>query len=339
MQDAILSGVRGLLSSAALLCRGAASSGADLPAGLLAAAGGLYTYALEEYGKLLLLDSLTEKGGIVSVPLQEMFRRHGKKFKAALDSLPKECRLLGGGPHGPRLPCAEPLEATFPGRTSMLYTDIGRNGAGSCEMFWRRGGRAAEQDARVWLLGNAHPRADRSIDWDDDPLSNPSNPDALVVDFSALTTPVLGKIGRAKLDRAREIVRDKIRNCGTVIVMAQPFFWANPHHAPDKNLSPSPDLPMGDPLACSYYQIFPTWLATTHVQRGKKIVVGAEHDFGEHMDPDCPEFLRSGHSTVNFTKADDPRCREPARLARPCLDIWARRGPKPRCLQPAAEGA
>ena len=128
MQYAILSGVRGLLSSAALLCRGAASSGADLSAGLLAAAGGLYTYALEEYGKLLLLDSLPEKGGIVSVPLLEMFRRHGKKFGAALDSLPEECRLLGGGPTGPRLPCAEPLEATFPGRTSMLYTDIGRNG-------------------------------------------------------------------------------------------------------------------------------------------------------------------------------------------------------------------
>lgn len=131
MQRAILSGIRGLLSSVAVLFREATSSGAAFPARLLAAAGGLYTYALEEYDKLLLFDSLPEKGGVVSVPLPEMFRKHGKKFRAALEALPEECGLLEGDPSVSHFPCTKSLGATFSARTSLLYTDIGRNGGPS----------------------------------------------------------------------------------------------------------------------------------------------------------------------------------------------------------------
>lgn len=133
MQDAVLAGIGRLLASAEALRREAASAGASEPGGLLAVAGGLYTYAVEEYGKLLLLEGLPEKGGIVSVPHAEIFRRHGKKFKAAHEALPQECRWLGRGLFDPaifdpRIFDTEAAEATFSGRTSLLYTDIGRTG-------------------------------------------------------------------------------------------------------------------------------------------------------------------------------------------------------------------
>lgn len=134
LQDAVLAGIGRLLASAEALRREADSAGAPEPGGLLAVAGGLYTYAVEEYGKLLLLEGLPEKGGCASVPYAEIFRRHGKKFKAAHGALPQECRRLGRGLFdpaifGPRIFDTEAAEATFSGRTSMLYTDIGLSGS------------------------------------------------------------------------------------------------------------------------------------------------------------------------------------------------------------------
>jgi len=56
---------------------------------------GLYTFALEEYGKLLWLKSLKVKGGMVTVP-KAIFSNHDKKFEFALNSpdLPKACKQV-----------------------------------------------------------------------------------------------------------------------------------------------------------------------------------------------------------------------------------------------------
>ena len=133
LQGAVLAGVRSLLRSARILLDAAASPGGPDPRGLLTAAAGLYTYAVEEYGKMLLLESLPEKGDNVSVPYREIFRSHRKKFEAALGALPTDCGRLTRGIFDPRIfdPRifdTEVTEATFFTRMSLFYTDIGRSG-------------------------------------------------------------------------------------------------------------------------------------------------------------------------------------------------------------------
>ena len=151
-------------------------------------------------------------------------------------------------------------------------------------MLLRRGARAVGQSTRVWLLGRAHPSADRSISWDKDPFPNLSDPDALVVDLATLTAPVLERMGKAKLDQARDLIRDKILNRGTVIVITQPLFWADPSRAPNKNHLSTPDLSVGNPHAYSNYEIFPTLLATKNVPDGEVIEVDDGHDFKKYLD-------------------------------------------------------
>lgn len=130
--DAALASVRRLLASANALCRAASSSDAPDPAGLLAVAAGLYTYALEEYGKLLLVERLPEKGGVVSVPRREIFGSHQKKFNAAVEDLPTECSALKRGIFDPGI--FDPgifdtgMQASFPSRTRLLYLGMDRNG-------------------------------------------------------------------------------------------------------------------------------------------------------------------------------------------------------------------
>lgn len=130
--DAVLAGIRRLLRSAEALRREALSPDAADPDGLLAVAGGLYTYAVEEYGKALLIESLPEKGGIISVPYREIFGSHGKKFEAALKDLPVECSAIGAGVFDPHI--FDPrifdtgLQATFQGRMRLLYLDMDRKG-------------------------------------------------------------------------------------------------------------------------------------------------------------------------------------------------------------------
>ena len=100
-------------------------------------ARGLYTYALEEYGKSILVESLHEKGGIVSVPHLEIFRSHSKKFAPTLEALPPECRQVRCDLFDP---CSldsrlyDPgfldtgLVASFYSKTHLLHVDIDRNG-------------------------------------------------------------------------------------------------------------------------------------------------------------------------------------------------------------------
>lgn len=147
------------------------------------------------------------------------------------------------------------------------------------------GGIPAPQDRHVWLLGNTHPNADRSIRWDDDPFPNLSDPDALVVDLTTLTGPVLERIGKTKLDQARLLVRDKIISRGTVVAITQPFLpiVAGRALSGDTFRSPSASY-MGDPRSYSNYQIFPTQLATKDVPVGGVIEVDLDHTFKEYVD-------------------------------------------------------
>jgi AbiV family abortive infection protein len=54
-----------------------------------AVCAGLYTYAVEEYGKLLFLTRCSPKGGSVDIKYRGEFRNHREKFKIALSNLPK----------------------------------------------------------------------------------------------------------------------------------------------------------------------------------------------------------------------------------------------------------
>ncbi len=58
---------------------------------------GLYTYAVEEYGKHLVLKECVPSDGKVEIPYRDKFRNHTEKFKKALDCLPTECKLLHSG--------------------------------------------------------------------------------------------------------------------------------------------------------------------------------------------------------------------------------------------------
>ena len=128
LQGAALASVQSLLVSARTLLDKAVYPGGPHWASLLTTAGALYTYALEEYGKMLLLGRIPEKGGIVSVPYREIFRSHRKKFDAALGALPPDCALMTRGPFDPGPPCSRQygarLDASFASRTHLLYLDI-----------------------------------------------------------------------------------------------------------------------------------------------------------------------------------------------------------------------
>ena len=126
LQGAALAAVQSILRSVRIFLDTAASPCEPDSRGLLTAAGGLYTYALEEYGKMLLLGSLPKKGGIVSVSYREIFRSH-RKFEAALGALPAECGQLKRGPFNPAI-FQIGLNASFVSWTHLLYLDMRRDG-------------------------------------------------------------------------------------------------------------------------------------------------------------------------------------------------------------------
>ena len=60
-------------------------------------AAGLYTFAVEEYGKYLYLKTLEPIDGKYHIDYSNEFTSHKKKFKRALPNLPDECKLLNLG--------------------------------------------------------------------------------------------------------------------------------------------------------------------------------------------------------------------------------------------------
>jgi hypothetical protein len=57
-------------------------------------AAGLYIYAVEEFGKLLLLKNVNELDGMRRVMYEKEFLSHTKKFKAAFDYFYRQTNMM-----------------------------------------------------------------------------------------------------------------------------------------------------------------------------------------------------------------------------------------------------
>ena len=64
---------------------------------------GIYTYAVEEYGKIVLLRESPQIDGKIKVEFRRGFKNHYKKIKLAVDQLPDECKFLRTGIFDPRI--------------------------------------------------------------------------------------------------------------------------------------------------------------------------------------------------------------------------------------------
>lgn len=136
-------------------------------------------------------------------------------------------------------------------------------------MLWRHANASTPPTQTVWLLGNHHPDADKSIPWHAE-FPDFGDPDVLIVDMTTLTEHVLEQIA-TKLDRAHKSIRDKFLSGGTVIIITRPHF----------SVYSSSALPIGRQSYSNYY-ILPVTL-TTVAQAGARIKVGDENTFKEYV--------------------------------------------------------
>ena len=141
---------------------------------------------------------------------------------------------------------------------------------------------SAGRGTLVWLLGNHHSAADRSIGWHGQ-LPNLGYPDALVVDMTTLTENTIRQIDAGKLDRVKKSIGDKLfGGGGTIIVITSAEFSAPPIDA----ATGQPIIPFNgyaDPHNCSNYRILPAVLDTEPVDEGGRISSDAGHDFGAYL--------------------------------------------------------
>ena len=72
--------------------------------------------------------------------------------------------------------------------------------------------------SKIWILGNKHPHADKSILWDE-PFPNLGDPDVLIVDLTPLTKKILDRTDQDKLNQLSSILCDKFLHGGTIIVL------------------------------------------------------------------------------------------------------------------------
>lgn len=90
---------------------------------------GLYTYAVEEYGKLLFLKKYRPVSGKVTIRYRDEFRDHIKKFSEAITNLPNECTNLRQAIFDPAIFDTEIFDtqevmADFEARTAIFYSDF-----------------------------------------------------------------------------------------------------------------------------------------------------------------------------------------------------------------------
>jgi AbiV family abortive infection protein len=90
---------------------------------------GLYTYAVEEYGKLLFLKKYRPVSGKVTIRYRDEFRDHIKKFSEAITNLPNECTNLRQAIFDPAIFDPEIFDtqeviADFEARTAIFYSDF-----------------------------------------------------------------------------------------------------------------------------------------------------------------------------------------------------------------------
>ena len=155
---------------------------------------------------------------------------------------------------------------------------------------WRR---SIVAKPRVWVLGSAHPSADRSIAWGD-PFPNFSDPDVLIVDLTTLTVPVLEGMDGQKLAEARRSIMDKYYSRGIVVVITQPNFSVSKEGSARTNYSMLPielqtkKVPAGSVITWGSHEIFRAY--RPHV----------EH-FSFHIESHEPRLARPPLATLkNF---------------------------------------
>lgn len=92
-------------------------------------AAGLYTFAIEEYGKFLLLSSIVENNGIFRIKYRDEFRNHLKKFPVVLSKIPEECKLIHRGRFGANFGKNFDVDeiADFESRLAIFYSDFDEN--------------------------------------------------------------------------------------------------------------------------------------------------------------------------------------------------------------------
>jgi hypothetical protein len=100
-----------------------------------AISAGLYTYAVEEYGKILLLKKCVPTNGKVTINYSQIFRdsRHDNKFPSAIkdfENQAPECIILAKGMFDPAIfdlkifDNTPPIIADFTTRMAIFYCDI-----------------------------------------------------------------------------------------------------------------------------------------------------------------------------------------------------------------------
>jgi AbiV family abortive infection protein len=95
-----------------------------------AVCAGLYTYAVEEYGKLLFLKRYSPIGGLVCIKYKDEFRNHTNKFKISLPNLPKGKVLARIGFEEGFAEGFQHIDtvANFETRLAIFYTDFDDSG-------------------------------------------------------------------------------------------------------------------------------------------------------------------------------------------------------------------
>jgi AbiV family abortive infection protein len=89
---------------------------------------GLYTFAIEEYGKLLLLKAYNPSNGKIQIKYDKEFTNHTAKFNKAFQNLPEECKRLYKGVFDPKIfdrgIFATDEIAELYARLAIFYTDF-----------------------------------------------------------------------------------------------------------------------------------------------------------------------------------------------------------------------
>jgi len=118
----------------------------------------------------------------------------------------------------------------------------------------------------VWLLGATHPKADKSISWDE-PFHNLGEPDVLIINLCSLTQEVLKRVDKEKLEQARKFIMDKFFHNGIIIVITAPRFEVSQQH-----------------YIYSNYYIVPISPITENVPQGTQLRYNENHDFKLYLE-------------------------------------------------------
>ncbi len=100
-----------------------------------AVCAGLYTYAMEEYGKIVLPKQSSHMAGKFKVAYRHGFRNHRKKFDLAVENLPAECKTLRKPIFDPKIldpKVFDPKQiiADLEARMAVFYCDFTDSGSG-----------------------------------------------------------------------------------------------------------------------------------------------------------------------------------------------------------------